>query len=210
MPRRPRIVAPGYPHHVTQRGVRRQKSFISDSDFGTYIRLARELLKEHPIEIWAYCLMPNHIHAVVVPEDPNSLSRYFALLHQRYARLTNLKYEWQGHLWQERFYSVPMDEAHTIAAIRYVELNPVRAELVSTPEDWSWSSARGNLHLAPDPLLRNERAHALISNWRKYLSAAENIDQVSSLRQQTRMGVPVGSDVFVQAIESASGRKIGR
>ncbi len=210
MPRRPRIVAPGYPHHVTQRGVRRQSTFPSESDFNTYLRLAGELLDEHPVEIWAYCLMPNHIHAVVVPEATDSLSQFFARLHQRYARLINLKYDWQGHLWQERYYSVPMDESHTIAALRYVELNPVRAKLAVAPEDWAWSSARGNLGISDDPLLSNAPAHALVSNWRQYLSAAEDKDQLLSLRQQTRMGVPEGSDEFVCAIESASGCQIKR
>ena len=151
MPRFPRLVIPGYPHHVTQRGVRRQRTFFDAADYQAYLDLAFELLDEWPITFWAYCLMPNHIHAVVVPDDKDGLSKYFAVLHRRYARRTNLRHDWHGHLWQKRFFSVAMEETHAITALRYVEANPVRAGLCESPPDWRWSSAQANLGLFADP-----------------------------------------------------------
>jgi len=190
MPRSVRLVVPGYPHHVTQRGVRRQATFLDDYDYKSYLRLAAELSPALGIQFWAYCLMPNHIHAVVIPEEEGSLAKFFKVLHQRYARLTNLKYEWEGHMWQARYYSVPMNEVHTLTALRYVELNPVRGRLVGSPEEWPWSSARANLGLQGDSLIdRNETRH-IVPNWADYLSAGESSEDLRIIRRQTATGKP--------------------
>ena len=142
MPRRARLVVPGYPHHVTQRGNRRQQVFYSEDDYLAYLDLLRVLTDDAGANIWAYCLMPNHVHLIVVPQRSDSLAALFGLAHRRYARRINEAREWKGHLWQERFHSVVMDEAHLLAAVRYVELNPVRAGLCSRPEDWPSTSSR--------------------------------------------------------------------
>jgi putative transposase len=205
MPRFPRLVVPGYPHHVTQRGVRRQATFFDDIDYRSYLRLAVELKKDWSVEFWAYCLMPNHIHAVVVPKDDDCLSKFFAILHRRYAWRTNRRHDWLGHLWQKRFYSVVMDEPHAVAALRYVEQNPVRAGLCESAEEWPWSSARGNLGLFDDPLIEREATKALVPDWRKCLSARSGL-AIKEIRQQTCTGRPAGSAQFMDQIERRSGR----
>lgn len=208
MPRFRRLVVTNYPHHVTQRGVRRQTTFFDDQDYRTYLSLAQKLREQFSIEYWAYCLMPNHIHAVVVPREEGALSKYFAALHRRYARATNAKYDWRGHLWQERFYSVVMDEPHTLAAMRYVELNPVRSGLTATAQDWPWSSARGHLDLAPDPLVNKRTEHDLVTRWRDYLAEPVVDSELEQLRRRTRIGRPDGSPGFVAAVEAATGRSV--
>lgn len=208
MPRFPRLVVPGYLHHVTQRGVRRQTTFFDNTDYLAYLELAIELLEKVDLDIWAYCLMPNHIHAVVLPGAESGLADFFAPLHRRYARRTNNRHEWRGHLWQERFFSVAMDETHALSAMRYVELNPVRAGLCDKPQDWPWSSARGNLGLAIDPLIDRRKTQGIISNWQEYLGIGEHDDELDALRQQTRSGRPEGNAKFVDSLEALSGRQI--
>ena len=206
MPRFRRLVVPGYAHHVTQRGVRRQTTFFVQSDYRAYISLAAELLPKADLEIWAYCLMPNHVHAVVVPRAQEALSKFFAELHRRYARRTNALNEWRGHLWQERFYSVVLDETHALAAMRYVELNPVRSGLVNRAQEWPWSSARGNLDLLDDPLVSRIRTREMISDWRRYLGEWVDDAELQSIRMQTSTGRPAGNATFIAAIEAATGR----
>ena len=105
-----RFVAPGYPHHVTQRGNRRQKTFFSDEDYRYYIELLAEYSKAYWTEIWAYCLMPNHVHLVMVPSEEDGLRATLGEVHRRYTRYVNFRKGWRGHLWQERFHSFVMDE----------------------------------------------------------------------------------------------------
>jgi putative transposase len=206
MPRFRRLVITDYPHHITQRGVRRQTTFFDDRDYRAYLALALKLQNQLAIEFWAYCLMPNHIHAVVVPRAEGVLSQFFAMLHRSYARRINARNDWRGHLWQERFYSVVMDEAHTLSAMRYVELNPVRAGLVESAKDWPWSSARGNLNLSQDPLIRPDATRGFVSNWRDYLAGPADDGELESLRRRIRIGRPDGDIAFMDSVEALSGR----
>jgi putative transposase len=153
MARMPRLVVPGYPHHVTQRGNRRMKTFFGDRDYRYYLELLSDTKEEAGIEVWAYCLMPNHVHFVVVPRLENSLSRLFRFVHRHYSRAINFRKNWKGHLWQERFHSFVMDEHYLLATVRYVELNPVRANLCHSPEDWPWSSAKAHIQGIDDDIV---------------------------------------------------------
>ena len=208
MPRFPRLVVPGYPHHVTQRGVRRQRTFFEETDYQTYLKMALELTADWHVEFWAYCLMPNHIHAIVVPHQSDCLSKYFAILHRRYARQMNQRHEWLGHLWQKRFFSVVMDERHTLAGLRYVEMNPVRSGLCKSALDWPWSSASGNLGLLDDPLIDRSRTHEIITDWDAYLADEEDATSIEGLRSQTGTGRPDGDDDFLKLLESQTGRRV--
>jgi putative transposase len=208
LPKFRRLVVPGYPHHVTQRGVRRQTTFFEAGDYRAYLSLAVELLKDSDLRIYAYCLMPNHMHAVVVPGDEISMSRYFATLHRRYAKRTNALHGWKGHLWQERFYSVPMNSAHTFSAMRYVELNPVRSGLVGSAEDWPWSSAMGNLGLRRDPLIDRDSLRHLVTDWRSYLAEKPRAEELDGIRNQTKTGRPAGDAQFIGKLEALTGRRI--
>jgi len=203
-----RLVVPGYPHHVTQRGVRRQTTFFDELDYRRYVRLAAELLPTSSIKILAYCLMPNHIHAVVVPKEETSMATFFGPLHKIYAQHTNLRYGWAGHLWQARYYSVPMNAEHTLTAMRYVELNPLRSGLQRVPQDWPWSSARGNLRLVDDPLIPGRPALGIVPDWSAYLSIPEKVSALQQLRLRTNTGRPAGDESFIRRIESLTGRQI--
>ncbi|TAN56117.1 MAG: transposase, partial [Rhodospirillales bacterium] len=145
MARLARVVAPGLPHHVTQRGNRRQPTFFDEGDYRLYLDLLADNAQRFGLQVWAYCLMPNHVHLIAVPEAQDSLTRALAETHRRYTRDINRRKGWKGFLWQGRFASFVLDEPHLLAAARYVETNPVRARLVEQPEDWAFSSARAHL-----------------------------------------------------------------
>ena len=156
MPRVPRIVIPGEPHHVVQRGNRRQPTFFGPADYALYLTIAAEAFAEAKVEVWAYCLMPNHIHLIATPETEAGLARAVAQTHQRYSWRINQREGWTGYFWQGRFGSSPMDETYLRLCARYVGLNPVRAGLSRRAIDWPWSSVAAHVHGAPDKLLTPE------------------------------------------------------
>jgi len=207
MPRMARLVVPEYPHHVTQRGGRRQQTFFDDEDYVAYMELLTNAKVKAGVEIWAYCLMPNHVHLVVVPRKENSLGKAIGLAHHRYARRTNAIQGWQGHLWQERFYSVVLDERHLLAAVRYIELNPVRAGLCGSAESWRWSSIHAHVHDMPDDLVDVAPMRARIANWRQYLADDNGVDN-DTLRKHTRTGYPAGNESFINTLEELTGRQL--
>jgi len=208
MARMPRIVVPGLPHHVTQRGGRSQPTFFSDADYARYRELVVEARTEGAVAIWAYCLMPNHVHLIAVPGDTEGLAGLFRVAHRRYTREINRRENWRGHLWQERFYSAPLDERHLLAAVRYVELNPVRAGLCPRPEDWPWSSVHAHLGRSADPLVDPGPMLERISDWRGYLGLPETAAETDAIRHRSRTGRPAGSDAFVAELEQRTGRRL--
>lgn len=136
MPRIARATVPGTPHHITQRGNNREIIFFDDKDRRRYLKWLKEYTNRHRLEVWAYCLMNNHIHLIVVPEREESLGNALRDTHMRYAQYINRRYRRSGHLWQGRFFSCALDSAHLLAAVRYVERNPVRAGFVMRSEEW--------------------------------------------------------------------------
>jgi putative transposase len=141
------------PHHVIQRGNRRQPTFFGPDDYRTYLDIATEAFAAAKVEVWAYCLMPNHVHVIATPNTEDGLAKAVGATHQRYTWLINQKQGWTGHLWQGRFGSSPMDEPYFIQCARYVGLNPVRAGLASKAVDWPWSSVGAHLTGRIDDLL---------------------------------------------------------
>jgi putative transposase len=156
MSRISRAVAVGYPHHLTQRGNYRQTVFAEAADYGHYLELLGHYAQRHDLEIWAYCLMPNTCAPGRVPQAEDSLAKVFHSVHMLYSQYVNRKAQAAGHLWQGRFYSCVLDEAHVVAAVRYVELNPVRSGLADTAEAYPWSSAMSHVASTADPVLRGE------------------------------------------------------
>jgi putative transposase len=208
MPRMARLVVPGYPHHITQRGSRRQKTFFDESDYRAYLGLIRETRSKAGVDIWAYCLMPNHVHLVAVPEREDSLASMLRVTHHRHARRVNAAQGWSGHLWQERFYSVVMDESHLLAAVRYTELNPVRAGLCDRVEDWRWSSVHAHVHGKCDGVVNVDPMLERIGDWQQYLSASEEPEAIETLRSHSSTGRPAGSTEFIKRLERLSGRTL--
>lgn len=206
MPRMPRLVVPGFPHHITQRGSRRQRTFFDDSDFLAYLDLIRSHKVEAGVEIWAYCLMPNHVHLVAVPDRPDALCRLMRVVHHRHALRVNAARGWRGHLWQERFHSFVMDQEHLLAAVRYIELNPVRAGLCQQADAWRWSSSRAYLSGKTDGVVNVRPLLAQISDWRTYLSLQDSPQTISALRSHSNTGRPAGSADFIFALELISSR----
>ena len=153
MPRLPRTVFAGLPHHVTQRGNRRESIFFVDDDRLAYLSWLKEYADKHQVEVLAYCLMSNHIHLIAVPTADDGLQRVLKPLHMRYAQRVNRQQGWSGHLWQGRFFSSPLDDAYLWTAMRYVECNPVRAGRVQRAEDYRWSSAAAHCIGQSDSLL---------------------------------------------------------
>ena len=208
MARLARIVVPGIPHHVTQRGNRRQTVFFADADYRAYLNLLAGFAKEAGTAVLGYCLMPNHVHLILQPEDADGLRRAVQETHRRYTRRINAQKEWKGYLWQGRFASCPMDEAHLMAAARYVELNPVRAGLVKEPQDWPWSSARAHLAGRGDGIVSVAPLLSAVTDWRAFLAQGLDEKEADVLRQGERTGRPLGSAAFIEAIEARTGRRL--
>lgn len=211
MTRLARVVVPGLPHHVTQRGNRRQTTFFSEADYAAYLKLLAEALPRAGVALWAYCLMPNHVHLILAPERADSLASGIAELHQRYTRRINLREGWRGYLWQGRFASFPLDSTHLAAAARYVELNPVRARLAARPEDWPWSSAPAHLGLVPEKQTAADRILApdlldMIGDWRRFLDGGVSLEQEELIRRHERTGRPLGDEEFLKHLEQQLGR----
>jgi len=207
MPRIARIVVPGYPHHVVQRGNRGLDVFFSEADYLAYINFLRKACQKCSVQIWSYCLMTNHAHFIAVPQNADSLARCFADAHVRYTRMINKRENWKGHLWQARFGSSVLDEEYLIAAVRYVERNPVRAGMVSKPWEYRWSSAR--LHMDKtdnDPLVSGDKMlRELIIDWGKYLRQDDDPDAMVVLRREVLVSRPAGAETFIKRMEKRLG-----
>jgi len=210
MARLARIVIPGMPHHVTQRGNRREPTFFCEEDYATYLELMREWCAREGVAIWAYCLMPNHVHLIAVPEREDGLRRAIGEAHRRYTRRVNFRERWRGHLWQERFASFVLDEPYLLAAARYVELNPVRAGLVIAPSDYRWSSARAHLNGKDDCLVKVSPLLAIAGNWRRLLTSALTEEELKRFRAHERTGRVLGDDEFLKRLEKQLGRVLRR
>ncbi|MBN1534147.1 MAG: transposase [Spirochaetes bacterium] len=194
---------------MTQRGNYRQTVFESDADYRKYLVWLKEYAEKYALDIWAYCLMGNHVHFVCVPRIDDSLARTLNTLHMRYSQHYNRKKEITGHLWQGRFYSSILDDRHLYAAIRYVETNPVRAGLVRSPEEYPWSSARGHCGIVSDSIL-SYTCHLCdeIDDWSRYLRDAESPEVVERLRMSAMSGRPCGDEHFRKGIEAILGKSL--
>jgi len=208
MARLARIVIPHLPHHVTQRGNRRQQVFFGDDDYRAYLSLLGEQARAARISVWAWCLMPNHVHAMLVPPSAGALRAALAEAHRRYSRLVNFRENWRGYLWQGRFASCPMDEAHTMAAARYIELNPVRAKLVARPGDWMWSSANAHLTGASDGITDIPALGRQVADWAAFLAQGIGETECETIRRGERTGRPLGDKDFVARLEAETGRTL--
>jgi len=206
MARMARTVIPGIPHHVIQRGVRRLEVFKSDDDYNIYLDLISKSCKKAGTEVWAYCLMSNHVHLILVPSSEDGLRASLGDAHRQYTRLINFR-EWcRGHLWQERFHSFAMDEDYLLAAVRYAELNPVHADMVNQAGDYQWSSARAHLAGEDDRLVNVAPMLNRVNDWRAYLDSSLDESTKETFRLHGRTGRPLGDESFLENIERITGQ----
>jgi len=174
MARLARVVLPGSPHHITQRGNRRQDVFFQEDDYHHYLQLLKEWCGKEQIEILAYCLMTNHVHLIVKPSENSNLAKAIGETHRRYTSSINKREKWKGYLWQGRFASFPMDDSWLLKGAAYTELNPVRAGMVKQPWDYPWSSIHAHLS-GDDPkqIVNPERILEIAGDWKTYLQQAQ-------------------------------------
>jgi len=208
MARLARVVVPGLPHHVTQRGNRRQQVFFDDADYRFYLELLAEHSQAAGVAVWAYCLMPNHVHLILVPGDTDGLRAALGETHRRYTRHINRRQDWRGYLWQGRFASFVMDQPYLLACARYVELNPVRAKLARSARAWKWSSARAHLAAEDDAVVAVKPLLEMVPDWRAFLRAGLDAETLEGIRSHARTGRPLGTRRFVNRLERQLGRAL--
>jgi putative transposase len=203
MPRIARIVAEGYPHHVTQRGNNRTAVFLDDDDRRKYLDLLADYAGRHNLEIWAHCLMDDHLHLLAVPPSGTALSRGIGLTNQVYTQYFNRKYGSSGRVWQNRFFSCAVDAHHYLwAVVRYIINNPVKAGRVKRAEEYPWSSAAALLlgghevRFASSEWLKAEEREGFRAFAKESNSYIDN-----AIRKATSNGRPFGSEGFVRLLE---------
>jgi REP-associated tyrosine transposase len=209
MARLPRVVAIGGPHHVTQRANGRSFILVRDTDRQVYLDLLNQSLALHDVAMLGYCLMSNHVHLILVPSRAESLGLSLKHAHGRYASYWNAVHQSSGHVWQGRYYSCPLDDVHLWEALRYTELNPVRAGLATEPQSWLWSSAAVHLGVAPNPewlSLDLWRGRWNATNWKEFLWATQEHSALTAIRTSTHTGRPLGSADFVRTLERSTQR----
>lgn len=209
MARRARMIIPGAPHHVTQRGNRREPIFLQPGDEVVYLSLMSQQLRRYGVACWSYCLMPNHVHFILTPTDETGLARAVGEAHRRYTGFIGARGGWTGHLFQARFGSVAMDEDHLMAALRYVPLNPVRAGLVAHASDWPWSSARAHIAGQDTPHVTVAPALTRIPDFAAFLGADEvGRDRWDAVLKAELIGRPVGARPWLEQMERQLGRTL--
>ncbi len=208
MTRIARVVVPGLPHHVTQRGNRRERVFFEDGDYALYRDWLSESCRRFSVEVWAYCQMPNHVHLILTPTDGEGLALALSRAHRLYAGFLNARARQTGHVFQGRFGSVVLDEEHLMSAARYVALNPVRAGLAARPEDWPHSSVRAHLSRRDDGLVSVRPLLDRAPRFADMIEGEPDAEAFRLLRRSELIGRPLGSAAFVAAIEQRLGRTL--
>ena len=201
MPRQARIVIPNTPHHITQRGNYRQPVFDKEKDYKQYAEWINEYTQESNLSIAAYCLMSNHVHFIAIPKHEQDLSGVFKTAHMRYSHYLNRNRGIKGHLWQGRFYSCVLDDKHLYRAIRYIENNPVRANIAKYAWEYPYSSAKDHLGLRDKPLIKiKEYKFIKKQDWKEYLKEDDpGLNQ--EIRLKTNRGLALGTDKFIKDLE---------
>lgn len=206
MPRPARIVIPGVAHHVVQRGNRKQRLFFDDSDRRTYVKLLAAAFERHGTSCLGWCLMDNHVHLILLPGSADGLRAPLASVHTAYAQRVNRARELSGHLFQGRFASYSMDDAHLMAAARYVENNPVAAGMVARAEAWPWSSARAHCEGIDDGLTDAAALGRHVPDWGAMLDRGlEAGDESERIERALRNGRPLGSPAWRRAVAETFG-----
>jgi putative transposase len=217
MPRRPRIVLPGTPLHLIQRGNNRQACFFATNDYLVYLQWLEEYAEKYECDIHAYVLMTNHVHLLVTPQNTTSVGVMMKNLGQRYVQYINRTYQRSGTLWEGRFRScITQDEGYVLSCYRYIELNPVRAGMVEHPAEYRWSSYRSNAQGEASKLLKTNDLYQRLGEsnsqrQERYRELFRNqLDQgvIDQIRRATNGNFALGNDRFKSQVEEALGRRV--
>jgi REP-associated tyrosine transposase len=208
MARLARVVIPGHPHHVTQRGNGGARTFFDAADYALYRDLLAENCRAAGVAVWAWCLMPNHVHLILVPSDRDGLRRALARVHRHYAGVIQARRKRTGHFWQGRFGAAAMDEEYLAAALRYVSQNPVRARLVERAQDWRWASTRAHWRGKDDGITALAPIKDRFPHFADWLASDPENDLFDRLRAAESIGRPLGGDRFLARLERRTGRSL--
>ncbi|MBT7170357.1 MAG: transposase [Phycisphaerales bacterium] len=197
---------------MTQRGNHSEQVFFSDQDRQRYLMFLTEQCEKYAVLLQGYCLMSNHVHLILTPTTPEGLSRAVGRTNLYYTQYRNRQTGRGGHLWQNRFFSCPMDQLHFFRAMRYVERNPVRAKLVQQAWQWPWSSAVAHIQeTCPFELLNLSQWHEAGpsgENWKEQLEVVATAEEIDSIRRSLKTGQPLGTDEFIRTLENRVGRPL--
>ena len=208
MSRLARIVVPGVPHYVAQRGNRDMEVFFDESDYHAYLLNLETFCAKAETEVWAYCLLPNQVQLLLLPSHEDGLRAALAEANRRHARRVNGREGWNGHLWQERFQSFPLDNSQIVACAQYIEQAPQRIEPTARGGAWPWSSARAHLAAADDRLVRVAPLLTRHPDWVGLLATRPSRVTLETIRLHARSGRPLGPPAFVAELERRTGRKL--
>lgn len=200
------------PHHITQRGNYQQKIFADNSDRNIYLSFVLQASEKYNLTILAYCLMDNHVHFIAIPHEEYSMAKTFNTAHMRYSQYYNKKQSVRGHLWQGRFYSCVLDNTHLLVAVRYVERNPVRANKVTNPWDWQYSSAKAHIGSKDKFIASVKQLFDYVEldteQWKTYIGEKDNEPGIEELKKHTMSGRPLGGIEFVERLEKRLDRRL--
>jgi REP-associated tyrosine transposase len=197
-----RTTIPGLPHHVIQRGLHSRKTFLSNQDYRVYLEIMSDCIRRHGVEIWAYCLMPDHVHLIAIPQEKNSLSNCLRAAHGRYTKYINQRTGNSGQFWQGRYASHLLDEQYLIACTRYIEINPVKRDYVAQPDDWKWSSAMAHTLQNDDSLVQVKPLLQRVKRkWQDFLAEARPENEADLFYLHEKNGQPLGNDAFKVMVE---------
>jgi putative transposase len=211
MPRLARIVLKDVPHHITQRGNNQQDVFFVPDDRTVYLELLKEQSQRFDLDVLAYCLMTNHVHIIAIPRNDTALAKAVGRTHFLYTQYVNRMHGRSGHLWQNRFFSCPMDNQHLWKTMQYVETNPVRAKLVRKPWRYPYSSAGAHIDQADSTGVLDMkwwRGKCKQFDWKAILQKQQNKEQVNNIRRATSRGRPLAGDSFMSKLEKIAGRRL--
>jgi putative transposase len=213
MPRPPRIIVPGIPHHITQRSNHQKSLFTSNNDHNLYLAILKKQCDRTGLSVLGYCLMPNHIHLIAIPPDANSIASAIGQAQRRFSMEMNRRKKLTGHIWERRYFSSPMDDAHLVRSLIYVDQNPVRAGLVSKSTDWPWSSAVAHTgRIDPGELVNQEewRKWSKKMGWDDLVKQEQDVEEIGMIERHVQTGRPMGGEPFLQKIESKLGHGVRR
>ena len=197
-----RTIIPGLPHHVIQRGLHSRKTFLNNKDYAVYLEIMSDCTRRNDVEIWSYCLMPDHVHLIAIPKEKKSLSNCLRAAHGRYTKYINYRTDSSGQFWQGRYASHLLDEQYLIACSRYIEINPVKRDYVSQPEDWKWSSAMAHMKKTDDSLVYVKPLLQRVKRkWQDFLAEIRPENEADLFYLHEKNGRPLGNDAFLAMVE---------